>query len=415
MNRDVLKVYAPAVLLVAAGFLIAYQFVGPPPPTEFTIAAGRADGGYDQAAQAYRAVLAETGIDLAVLETAGSVENLELLRAGAAQAALVQGGIGDPDESPGLRALGSVYYEPVWLFHREDAPTEDLRDLRGRRVAVGGVGSGVRAVADQLLADNGIAAETVDMGGADAAEALAAGAIDAAFFVSAVESPLVRELLAADGIELLSFRRADAYTSRRRFFSHLTLPEGIVDLEANLPARDIELIAPTATVVVAEDLHPALRELMMQVLAEVHEPGGLVETPGAFPTPNHVDFPLADEAARYFKSGPPLFQRYLPFWPANTIQRLWVLLIPVLTLLFPIFKIAPPLYQFTVSRKINKQYRALLNLETALRDGTVENEAARGKLAEIETAVAKTKVPLGYSNQLYVLKEHVQLVKGLLG
>lgn len=279
---DSMKIVAPAILLAIAGFLVAHQFVDPAPPQRFTIATAGADGAYHAFAMRYRAVLARHGVELELLETAGSVDNLRRLRAGdgRVQVAFVQGGVGNPAEDDPLVSLASLYFEPIWVFHREEVALERLSDLHGRRVAVGAEGSGTRAIAVQLLADNGVtggSATLVPSGGGEAAEALVSGALDAVFTVGTERSPAIQALLRAPGVRLMSFARAEAYTRLRSELSSVTLPRGVIDLASDIPARDVTLLAPAATLVAHRDFHPALIDLLMRAAGEVHRDGGLFE------------------------------------------------------------------------------------------------------------------------------------------
>jgi hypothetical protein len=183
--------------------------------------------------------------------------------------------------------------------------------------------------------------------------------VDAAFFVASPKSSFVRSLLATEGLSLLSMERADAYTRVHRFLSKVTLPEGVVDFRENIPNKDVHLLAASATLVIREDFHPALVDLILQAASEVHGKGGIFESSYQFPSAQFVDFPIQKEALRYFKSGPPFLQKYLPFWAASLIDRLKVMLLPLLTLLIPLFKVVPPTYRWRVLSRITHWYREL--------------------------------------------------------
>ncbi|MCP5367005.1 MAG: TAXI family TRAP transporter solute-binding subunit [Hyphomicrobiales bacterium] len=416
-RRDLYTLFLPAVLLTLAGFVLAYQFVQPAPPGRITIATGGPAGAYYGFGQQYRAFLAAEGVELEVRQTKGSVENLDLLDDPAAgvAAALVQGGTGDPSAHPGLRALASLYFEPLWVFVRAEGPFETLADLRDMRLAVGAVGSGTRVVADQLLAANGLAPPAVrlaEITGMAAVDALVAGKVDAAFFVASAKSEAVARLLTAPGISLLSFRRAGAYTRRHRFLSEVVLPEGVIDLAANLPPRDVTLLAPAATLVVRDDLHPALVNLLMQAAQAAHRDGGLFEAAGQFPSGRFLDFPIHDEARRFLKSGPPFLQRYLPFWAATLIERLLVMLLPLVTLLIPLVRAFPPFYRWRIRSRIYRWYGRLQAIDDAARrpDGPDRAETLAA-IDRLEADVMRVTVPLSYADELYSLRRHIDFVR----
>jgi hypothetical protein len=306
---------------------------------------------------------------------------------------------------------------------RGEQPVTRLTDLAGRRIAVGAEGSGTRFVALELLAANDIAAGdptgTVlhDLGGGAAAEALTAGELDAAVFVTAKYAPLLTDLLARPDIQLLDFERAPAYQRRFRHLAAISLPEGALDLAADLPAEDHDLLSPVATLVARDELHPALIDLVLRAASEIHGGPGLFEEPGQFPSPRNVDFPLSDEAERYFQSGLPFLRRALPFWAATLVERLWIMILPVLTLLIPLLRIAPPTYRWQVRRRIIRWYRDLRDLEAELQAAADEagRQEALDKLERLQDETGRIAVPLTYADHLYNLRLHIEFVRRSYG
>jgi len=411
-----IAIIAPAVILVIAGFVVAYQFVGPAPPDRITMATGPASGAYHAYARQYAERFRREGIELDLKPTAGSAENLALLKdpKSGIPVAFMQGGIGSPKTEPGFRSLGSLYYEPLWVFVRGDASPTRLTSLVGKRIAIGDQGSGTRAIAHRLLADNGITELTAhfrDIGGPQAAQALKGGAVDAAMFVTSAKSDTVLSLLSTPGIGLMSFKRAEAYIRLNRFLSKLTLPMGAVDLAHNLPTRDIVLLAPTATVVASPALHPALVDLFLLVMRDTHRPGGLLEAPEEFPSPRYITYPLEPAAQRFFDRGPPFLQRYLPFWAANLIDRLKIMILPLLTLLYPLFKLLPPAYDWRMRSKVNRWYKELQALDDRVRDGSVSHEDATLELDRIERSVERVSVPAAFAASAYTLRLHIDFLR----
>jgi TRAP transporter TAXI family solute receptor len=410
------RIVAPALVAIVVGFLFAYQFVEPAPPHRVVIASGPEAGAYHAFAKRYAAAMAREGIELLVRPTVGSEENLRLLAdpASGVAIAFMQGGIGAPAEHPDLTSLGSLYYEPLWVFVRGATPVRRLPELRGKRVAIGVAGSGTRPVAQRLLADNGITAESatlLDVGGADAVEALRAGRIDAAFFITAPSSSAVRTLMGTPGVRLVHFGRAEAYARLYRYLSPVILPEGAIDLARNVPSREVRLLAPAATLVVGPGLHPALAGLLLQIIHGVHREGGLLERTGEFPSPGLVTFPLADEARRFYDNGPPFLQRYLPFWAANLVDRLKIMLLPLITLLYPLFKLLPPTYRWRMGARINRGYKALQALDDRMHAGDVSAADGLAELARIEAEVAHLSVPAGFADRVYNLRMHIDLLR----
>jgi TRAP transporter TAXI family solute receptor len=411
-----IAIVAPGLIVVIAGFVFAYQFVGPAPPDRIVMATGSTSGAYHAFAQTYAQRFREEGIDLVLKSTAGSAQNLDLLQDadGNVPVAFLQGGIGTPEAQPELKSLGSVYYEPLWVFVRSNDPPVRLTALVGKKIAVGAEGSGTRAIAHRLLSENGvtdISARLLNIGGPQAAQALKNGVADAAIFVTSAKSNTVRDLLSTPGISVMSFERAEAYIRRNRFLSKLTLPKGAVDLARNLPARDIVLLAPTATVVAAPALHPALIDLFLLVMRDAHRPGGLLEAPDEFPSPRYITYPLDPAAQRFYDRGPPFLQRFLPFWAANLIDRLKVMILPLLTLLYPLFKILPPAYSWRMRSKVNRWYKELEALDDRVRDNSVSREEATDELDRIERSVEKVSVPAAFAASAYTLRLHIDFLR----
>lgn len=417
--RDFLKIYVPVVLLIVAGFGLAYHFVNPAPPRTVRIAAGPEQGAYMESAKRYREILARDGITLEVLATSGSIQNLQLLQAPAngVDAAFVQGGTVRED-TPGLMSLASVFFEPLWVFVRRDAPSRYLTDLKGQRLAVGIEGSGTRALAIQLLAASGVAEHVtlLPIGGDEAVQALLVGKVDAAFFVTARPLPQLAPLLRTKGIHLMSLAQADALAQRFRFLSKVVLPEGRLDLAANIPARDVVLVAPAAALVAKDTLHPAIIDRFIQAANEVHGRGQLFSDPDEFPSSRFVDIPMSPDAARDLRSGPTFFRRHLPFWAASLTERFLVMLVPLLTLLIPFGRFAPAIFRWQVRRRIMRRYRMLRQIEeqTVKAEGAADRGRALEQLRALEDEVEELNVPMGHADGLYLLRTHIRFIRQII-
>jgi len=415
-RADLWKIWGPLLALVLLGFAVAIYKLEPPPPQELRIAAGRSQGAYYAFARRYQEILARDDYQLEIVETAGSVENLRLLRAGDVSLALVQGGTADEAAAAQLESLASLFFEPLWVFYRRELPVSLLTDLRGRRLAIGAPGSGTRALALQLLALNGIDgdhAELIEIGSVEAIAALDDGTAEAAFFVSSAQAAFIEQLLRRDGLEILNFRRHRAYRREYPFLSAVVLGEGVVDLAANLPAEDTTLLAAAASLVARRDLHKDLIPLLLEAMDEVHGDGGLFEEAGVFPSTRFVELPLNPEARLYLERGPSFLHRFLPFRTASTIDRLKILLLPFITLLIPVFKAAPPLYRWRIRSKIYRWYEGLRQADEILHSPASPKElekqlkALRKLEREVTTAVS---VPLAYMDEFYRLREHIELI-----
>lgn len=416
--RDFLKVYLPIALIVAAGFVVAYRLVDPAPSSTLRIATGGKDGAYAAAAERYKAILARDGVTLEIVYTNGALENLKLLSDpdGKIDLAFVQGGTGNPDTTPDLVSLASVFFEPLWIFVRSDRQPRNLMELAGKRVAIGVEGSGTRALALELLGSSGVferATQIADIGGGDAVQALIKGEVDAAFFVTARPTPMLSPLLGTRGIRLLNMEYAEAYKFRHQYLTSVTLPAAVISLDPPVPAQNVTLLAPAAALVAREGLHPALIDLILGAAKEVHGRRQLFSNRGEFPSPAYLDFPLEKQAQRYLESGPSLLRRYLPFQVAGFVERLWVLVLPLLTLAIPLMRIAPPAYRWQVKRKIYRWYKHLRRLEDQL--WVAKDAKAKALLLErldkMQREVGRVGVPLSYADQLYHLRLHIEFLR----
>jgi len=416
--RDLFLAWWPALLVVAIGFGIAAMFIKPAPPDRVVIASGAEDGAYYFFAGQYADILDSYGIKLEVRTTSGSVENLKLLAAEdpAVDIAFIQGGITNNEENMDLESLGAMYYEPVWVFYRGDATIDRLSQLKGKRLAIGPEGSGTRKLAKDLLHVNGVDEPKMkgnDFTGEAAAKALREGRLDAALFVASAQSKAVRGLLHDQSVRLVSLSQVDAYP---KHFPHLTvvvLPRGAIDLPRDIPAQDVHLVATTANLVVRDDLHPAIANLMAAAAREIHSRPSLFAAEDKFPSTKDVDFPMNADAARYYKNGEPFLQRFLPFWAANLVDRLIVLLVPLLALVLPLARVLPALYQWRIRSRIYRNYGELKFLEAEVAENADRNKTDEylARLDSIEDRVNQMRIPLAHHEQMYTLRGHIDLVR----
>src|SRR6266446_8852631 len=402
-------VIVPVLALALGVFAVLNRLVEPLPPRRVTFSAGRENGAYHTFAKEYARLAKADGFTVDILTGAGSVETLKRLASGQAMAGFVQGGTAEAAPTDGLLSLGSLYYEPVWLFHRRTQPLHGLPDLRGRRIQVGEEGSGIRPLAVRLLRDSGVTQQNstlLALTSEGAAAALETGRIDAAFFIMAPSVPLVRHLLLSPAVSLWSVRRTIAYTTRYRFLSTVTLGEGAVDLVTNVPSQDVLLLAATATLVVREDVHPVIVRLLLKNAEIVHSRPGLFEAPNTFPSDAFVELPLHEVARRYLRKGPPLLERYLPFWIAVTVERWALLLLPAVGILLPLIRILPSLYNSQNRKRVTRWYREVHEIDHALATATPEEaKAAAERLRALQSRLAQIPPPpSGLMGEYYDLK-----------
>jgi TRAP transporter TAXI family solute receptor len=407
---------------VVAGTLVAVWILGPRlagPPRTITLATGLEGGAYAELGPRYQKILARSGITVRLLPTAGDVDNLAKLRdrRSDVSAAFVQAGIPTAEESSGLSSLGTLMFSPMWVFSRGEHSDVGLGNLAGKRLSIGPEGSGTRFQALRLLALNGVDPQRLDLKGytpAEAEKALDRGELDAAIIVAGWESPVIRRMMADPRLWLVNFPRADAYTALRPYLTKLMIPMGVGDLAKNLPRTDVALLATKVSLLIREDLHPALQYLLLDAASEIHGGPALFQHPGQFPAGEPMDVPLSSDAQHFYKSGLPFLYRYLPFWFAVLVERLLILLIPVVGLLLPMLRVVPEVYLGAMQRRILVLYKELKRVEREL-DERPGGESAASLLARVDETEERAdglRVPLTLSQSLYHLKSHIQFVRG---
>ena len=427
--RDLIASAGPVVFLIIGLLIAAYWWLDPQPPRRVTLATGPAGSAYAEFGRRYAQAIAANGIEVVLKPTAGSSENLQLLRDGGADVAFVRGGSADvvADGEAGLTSLGSLFFEPIWVFYRtESARTVDrktstltsLAQLKDLRVNVEKAGSGVPEIMDRMLRANRIDPSTMQLSNLDqtpATEALQAGLLDVVVLASAPQSPLVQHLLRAPGVKLMDFGQSDAYARIFSVMSAVTLPRGVVDLARDVPAQDVSMLAATTSLLAREQTHPALRQLFAQSAQTIHGDAGWFNRARDFPNTRTSELPVSPEGDRAINGTPPFWQRYLPFWASNLVERMWLVLGGLLVLMLPLSRIVPPLYQFKVRSRVFRWYARLRDVEAKLDTGQDDDQGRRKELLkeldDLDRVVNKVAVPLSYADELYALRNNIAAVR----
>ena len=450
--RDAFSTAGPFILIAIAMLVAAYAVLDPTPPRRVTLATGPERSAYEDFGLRYQFELKKAGIEVELRPSAGSRENLRWLRQPKENVdlAFIQGGANDTiaraaaanakrseeekakrknneeDESTVLVSLGSLFYEPYWMFYREEAAKAVdkktgtltmLPQFKGMAVNVGGRGSGTPGLTSRLMAVNFMERDDVkrsQLSDTEAVVALLGGQLDALAMVSAPEAQYVQMLLQTPGIKLLEFAQAEAYARRYAYISPIVLPRGVADLSRDVPPRDLPLIAATTSLVAREGTHPAIVQLFVQAASRIHSGPGWTARAGYFPTSQGSEFPIAKEAERFYRTGPPVLQRYLPFWLANLVDRMWVALFSIIAILIPLSRLVPPLYEFRVRSRIFRWYRNLRDIENDMEDTTETREELMHRLDKLDARVASIAVPLSYTDEVYALRTHIDLVRARL-
>jgi TRAP transporter TAXI family solute receptor len=417
LTRRHLLIVSVVTLFAVVGVWIALGVFFPAPPRQITVAGSFEGGHFESLALRYKDILAQDHVRVNVRTTEGSVENLKLLndpRSGV-QVAFMQEGITDGEQVPDLLSLGRIDYQVLWLFHPADETFNDFSLLKGKRVALGPMGSGTRVVAEKILEVSGVHSGNttlLSLTPLDAARALNEGAVDALFISFAVDSPILRRLLENPQYRLLDITDAEALTRIFPFLSRLVLPRGAIDYARKIPASDVTLIATTNVVLVRKEIHPAIIDLLVQAMQKVHGAPGIFQRTGEFPLQTDPEFPIADEAIDFYRNGPSFLNRYLPFWVTNYAKRSIAFLIAMLAIIIPLFTYVPQLSKWFVGYRLRALYRRLRAIEARLQKSTTADDlfALEDQLETLDHETAAIRVPIRHSDLFFAIKSHLHLV-----
>ena len=421
------------ISLALAGVLalLVWQIDRLRPPSSIRLAAGpRTEHDY-QTALLYADFLEREGLAVEVIPTEGSLANMALLQAGAADAGFTLNmatlAVDDNDVlsragvSANLMALAGVGYVPIWGFYRNeletDGPLDELADLRGRRVAFGAPASGTRALSRLLLSASDLSERdftVVDAAPDASAEMLLRNEIDAMFLVSGITSPTIMQLATAPDVQILNLRLAPTYARMIAQLHNVDLLEGSFSIAALRPPETKQMVADTSVLVARNDLHPDIQLLLLRAAAAAQ--GKLLDPfPSAvtFPTVIGLTLPVSATIAQYFERGQTFLEKYLPFWVASPLERFYWLVLPAMLLMYPIVRSTPSAYGALMRRRVNGWYRRLRDLELGLERFDIAELDAR--IAELEHAERRllpstVRVPDSYLEMFYGLRSDILLV-----
>ena len=366
----------------------------------------------------YRKILARDGVRLRLVPTNGAIDNVRLLKDphSGIEAGLVLGGTIGEGDAEDLVSLGTLFYEEAWLFCRARDPMPPPSQWAGWRISIGPVGSASRPLAPKLLVLNGVDATKLQLVGyspEQAQQALLTKDLDAALIVTGWDSPVVHGLARAPEIRLLGFTRADAYVALYPFLNKLILPRGVADLAADRPPQDTPLIASKASLAVRSEVHPALQFLLLRAATEVHARPAMFQRAGEFPAAEEIDLPLSTEARRYYRSGPNFLQRTLPFWLAEFVQRMLILIVPIAGIVYPLWSLAPKLYFWHKRRRLYPMYRELKSIERELRVAAPDSRSSiMSRLEDLDRRAHDLAMPGMLNESAYTLRSNIQSLRG---
>jgi TRAP transporter TAXI family solute receptor len=418
--KEFFKEVLPYLLLLISSAFLAIHFINPAPPKKITISIDRGSINNRAFASVYGALLSQYDIRLEIRESSGDIENIQLLKddSSGVDLAFVQDGIARSEGAGNLQSLGSLYYESAWVLCRCKLNDRHLSSLKGKRISVGEVGDGGNVLANTLLNVSGVNksnAKLINMSGADAVDALSKKQIDAAIIVDMSDSDLIKRALRIPDVNLMTLDDAEALSRQYSYLQHLVLPESAVDIKRNIPSQNIHIVAPTTMLIMSDKIHPALVYLMLKIIKQVHSGSGVLHHKDEFPSTKGSDFPLSTQAENFYRSGPPFLDKYLPFWASTFVSRTLIVILPLLAILLPLSKIIPFAYRTFMQWRLFRYYGELRYLESQLDQhqslGDVDQEYYLKKLDQIESRARAIKLPISYSQHLYELRAHINLVR----
>ncbi len=412
--------FIAAIALVAiAGLIAAFTILNPTPPRTVVMSTGPGGSAYAVYAEQYREHFAANGITLELRSSGGAHENLQRLTDpddDAAVAFITMGSLGLAAEDE-LYSLGAMFFEPLWVFASDDEiANRNLASASEKKISIGMPGSRSNFAARQLFGLLGFAAGDIpflELDPQDSVSQLKDGSIDAVIMVTNAATPLLKDLLASEDVTLVDFVRADAYAALYPQLKKLLVPAGVGSLARGLPPNDVNILAFTAILAVRKDTHPAIQTLLLDAASHIHAAPDLFHADGRFPSTDTFLIPLSPDASRYYTSGRPFLQRFLPFWLAILVMQILVAALPLLGLIYPALKFMPSAFEWAMRRRIFLLYGELRVLESEL-PGNIANDSV-GEFVEnldaLESKVRNLKVPLTFSNLVFALRSHVNVVR----
>ncbi len=372
--------------VVGLAIFVAMVMIKPAMPDRITLLTGPVGSAYHELGQKYAADLRSRGLETEVVVTEGGLQNLELLASGAQDTIAfapsnIEHRAGAEVDTSKLASIGSVAYEPLWLFHRSDLDINRIGDLAGLKIATGPKHTVVGFVADYFL-DASNVTEKVKIQSSEGqtfesiADALIAGDIDAGFLLGAPISPVIRKLLDADAISFTSFEQADAYAALLPGLATLVAPEGVFDLARNNPSEDANLLAATTNLLTRFDVHPAVAPMVLNTASNLHT-GGIFSTRSTFPSDEHVSLPLKPSAKRYFEQGEKGLSKFLPYKVTRYLNHLGFVVLPLLAGALILIKTVPLVLKLWATIRLMGFLKRLESVE--------KSQAADGDSSELLT------------------------------
>ncbi len=387
------------------------------PPEQISIAAGKPGSAYYDYALLYQDILSRDNITLNIIETNGSVENASLLASGDdVDIALVQGGVYLPET---LVGIASVQIEPLWIFARPEVDN-DPNTWDSFSLSVGAQGGGTSVVAQQLAAITRAAGFSGDkafaLGSSDTANAIGKGELDIALFVAPVTASYLKPLFENPELNLVPLAHSETVALRIPGARLIRLPSGSLNYQRPLPQSDLNMVALVTRLVSQEDLHPALVNRLVAATKEVHGGRPLIPADNLFPSTKDLGIPADKLAVSLFESGFSPLESFLPYWVVAQLNRILIILVPLILLLLPLFRFLPIVYNAIFNTRVYKHYTRLheIDIQLATEGSTLEKDtliALRNELDDIELTLLKSNLPNFFRKQAYTVQHHLDYVR----
>ena len=417
IRSQLLRGLAAIVVVVSIVSLLLMYFI-PAPPSKVIVATAFKGASFEYYGRIYREIFARYHVELELRETAGAVENVALLEdsKSGVQIAFVTGGVSDAKRAPNVLSLGTVYNQPFWIFYSSNEPLDRLSQLKGKRIAVGPVGSATRYTAEKILGRGGVNSETatlLPLAGSAADKALNDGTVDVVWIIGVPEATAVQSFLQNPNVRLMSFPVPEAFSRIFPDLMRLVLPQGVIDVDRNIPSADVQLIGTTSKVLIRSDLHPEIVQLLLQTMKEVHSGSDIFQRSGEYPNGTDVEYPVAQTAVDFYKNGPSFMQRHLPLWLTVHVQRAIAVLVTAIAIGLPLFHFVPQTYNWVTRRRLFYWYDQLKALEASFDTGLSDKRLTEKQMEieRIEDAVSRIRVPRAFSDQVYNLRSHIDIVR----
>ena len=459
MRQRKVRNFILMTLAVFAGLIFAawaaIAILKPGPAGKLVLASGGSEGAYNDLAISYQKLMAKYGVEIELRPMTAGAATLRALfidEKSDIDAGFIKGGVAgslqgrfvtDKERAyhdkqvETLQSVGRLFYEPIYVFYR-GVQVKSLSEFIGKRIAIGSKEGGARRIARTLLLANGVTEKNstlVETDLPDDAKPLLAGEYDVSFLVLPPDSNKIFKLMRLDGIFLMNFAaEADAYIARFPFLTKLVMHQGSIEFTPDIPSADITLLSTTAALVVKKSVHPAIVALLADAVLENPRKGFdrdgepvLFHKAGEFPNAKDPEFEVAREAINLYKTGdlPVLLRNVapvntalgIPFWVTAYVHKngtsTVLLLIPILTILLPLFRILPMLYTWTVKRRLYSWYRQMKALEARIdqNPSPASMAEAHDELERIDRAVSRIRVPINFSDQFYNLRSHIDVIR----